>query len=141
MNPFITMLAFTMCSTLCDANKDRDTIEKATNSSVRWDGTLLGVMPFVSDDLMNACRRNAKEPWFKEEMLRKLADEKTFVFAHVALTFVAEGKWDGTNRPGWFGLECELNAAGKIVVHEPKKQMKQLGELWARHFKPQPEKP
>ena len=109
---------------------DWQRIQRADNTTVEWSLSIIGLLPYIEPELVQACDRQVGKDWFRQEMVRKLRRRDSFAFAHVALSHVAPGLRDGTDLPGWFGLEVEFDNNGGTSFPNVQRQMRTLAEYW-----------
>ena len=110
-------------------------IKSMDNSSVHWHMTYVGVLPMIDADLLKNCREHQKAKWFRNQLVEKLKDKKSFVAAQVLLVYSTQGKWDGKSHSGWFGLEFDVNDAGDVVFRSEEEQAERLTKLWTERLK------
>jgi hypothetical protein len=86
-------------------------IQDLGNDDVRWDGTLVGLVPTVVGD--PARRLLTSDEDVLPLLVDAVADESKFVVAHVLLTLLSEVEHDATP---WNGLRVDLSADGEVRV-------------------------
>jgi len=86
-------------------------INDLSNDDVRWDGTLVGLVPTIVGD--SARRLLTSDEDVIPLLVEAVAEESKFVVAHVLLTLLSDTEHDATP---WNGLRIDLTADGKTRV-------------------------
>jgi hypothetical protein len=84
------------------------TIDQLDNSDIRWDGTLVGLVPTIVNDSVHQLLSSGDAPL--SQLISALEDESKFVAAHVVLTLLS-----GVEHPTtpWNGLDVSLSPDGQ----------------------------
>ncbi len=83
-------------------------IEHLNNGDIRWDGTLVGLVPIIVGN--SARQLLSSGDVVIPQLVSALEDETKFVVAHVLLTFLSAIEYQTTP---WNGLEVDLSADGQ----------------------------
>jgi hypothetical protein len=98
-------------------------IDHINNADIRWDGTLIGLVPTVVGD--SARQLLASGDVAVPQLVMALEDESKFVTAHVLLTRLSAVEYQTAP---WNGLASELAADGEARV-DPRQRF-ELARRW-----------
>jgi hypothetical protein len=98
-------------------------IEQLNNAHIRWDGTLIGLVPTIVSD--SARQVLASGDVVIPQLVTALDDKSKFVAAHVLLTLLSGVEYRASP---WNGLAIDLSADGEVRV-DPRQRF-ELARRW-----------
>ena len=98
-------------------------VGQLSNADIRWDGTLVGLVPTIVSDAGRQLLDIGNDAI--PQLLSVLEDESKFVAAHVLLTLLSDIEY---HTEPWNGLAIELSADGK--AHIDVRQRFELARRW-----------